>query len=450
MALVLESKIKHWESYETVKEWKISLSQNSDDLVLSTGTYNGMKTWFPRYLKSTIDEQHPNGLNPDELIAEILNADDMMKPKILKRRLQYAFNFCKKGIKSQDENSLHNNVVTGIYGNVRGFYSHNLPFKISVKTPKYRPRTVVTTDAIIPLTEITTNTEGKRIVDLERRIFKKFLERLPLRDQVIVTGLISSGMDSGDIVKVTIAMVKEQINHDRIFFSNFRSKTGETLNTFWSKEATALARQYIEEERKNANDDEPLFVCGKKQQLKVFREEYNRSYTTNDWKLLSKAAPLTPQMLARNLRGAAKKLGIPLKKGVQSPLRPKKYRKLFSDACDKAGIGENKRKIFMGKSDKSDKVYAGQARHELEIYYEMLEEYVTIYRTESKIETENRELRENATQQDQRNESRDKKMNVMQIQLLELTNKEKKKTQIVPDAEKVQKVMKFMEEQNLL
>jgi len=379
MALVIKNpnivdSISNWESYATVKIWKKSLAQNSDEMELAKGTYNGMKTWFPRFLKSTISHEHPDGLSPDELIEEAL-AD----PMIIKDRLADAFIHEKKIQRSQDENSNHSNTVIGIYGSVRGFYSHNLSNMPKIRTPKIKPRTVMTTDAITPLTEITTNLEGKKIVDIDRKIFQRYMQKLPLRDQVVVSGLLSSGMDSGDIVKVTVGMIREQAQHERIFFSNFRAKTGEILNTFWSKEATTLAREYITDERSNADDNDPLFIVSEKQQKRDFFEKYHRQYTVNDFSLLPERNALTKHRLAMKLREGAKKMKIKLKKGVQSPLRPKKYRKLFSDACDKAGIGENKRKIFMGKSDKSDKIYAGTSRHQLEIYYELVEPYVTIY-----------------------------------------------------------------------
>lgn len=358
MALVVKSAVEsvksvpaHWESYNSVKNWKKSLAQNSDSMELTNGTYWGIKTWFPRFLKSTITEECQNGLTPDELIIEA-RAD----PMIVKDRLMDAFNFCKKNQKSQNEDSQFNNTVTGIYGNVRGFYSHNLPNMPKIRTPSYRSRTVLTTDGITPLTEITTNWEGKKVVELDRKLLKKFTEKLSLRDKTILTAILSSGMDVSDITRVTVGMVKAQHEHDRIFFSNFRRKTGEILSTFWSKEATNLARQYIAETRVNAEDNEPLFV--------IFFKNVH-------------AKKVSEKEIARSFRKAAKKIQkIP--KGVQSPFRPKKYRKLFSDACDKAGIGENKRKIFMGKTDNSDKVYAGKARHELEIVYDTLEPFVTL------------------------------------------------------------------------
>ena len=52
-----------FEKYETVQIWLESLAENNDNLELTTGTFNGIKTWFPRFIRSTIDENHPCGLN---------------------------------------------------------------------------------------------------------------------------------------------------------------------------------------------------------------------------------------------------------------------------------------------------------------------------------------------------------------------------------------------------
>ena len=452
MALVVESDktldpIKDWEKYATSKKWKKSLAQNSDHMELTTGTYNGMKTWFPRFLKSTVDDEHPHGMTPDELIEEALG-----DPEAVKDRLFFAFGFCKKFIQSQDENSLHNNAVTGIYGNVRGFYSHNLPYKINVKTPSYRPRTVVTTDAITPLTKVSINAEGKKIVDIDRDIFQEFLRVLPLRDKVVETGLISSGMDTGDICKVTVGMIRDQKDHDRIFFNNFRSKTYGILNTFWSKEATTFARQYITEERESAEDSEPLLVNSVKEQRKIFYTIHGRAWQPSD--PLPAPTPLTPRNIARNFRTAARNIRIPLKKGVQSPFRPKKQRKLFSDGCDKAGIGENKRKIFMGKGDNSNTVYTGQARHELEVYYELVEPYVTIQKDLS-IEHLTEEIRAEVTQKvtadfDEKLKVRDMQIQKQSQDLEVFHTKEKESGRVTMDAKTHKTLMKILKDNNLI
>ena len=326
-----------WRDFATVKHWYKSLSQNTDEQEIAKNTKAAIEFWFPKFLKS-ID------LNPDELIEEAIS-----DPQIIKERLSDGFKWCRKNLPTND----YNNIVLAVYGVVRGFYSHNLPSMPKIRSPRIRPRTVEKTDANFPLTKIIEDSDGDRI-EIDREFLKEFFERLEFRDKVMMICMLSSSLDSGDLMRMTIADVIYQTEHERIFVCDFRSKTGEIINTFFSKEATKLLRKYMRRNRRDAEPNEPLFtVRGSKR--------------------------MNSSQLSVNLRRAAASLGVPLQKGVQSPLRPKKMRKLFSDACDKAGIGERKRKIFMGKFDKSDKVYAGKARHELEIYYKMVEPNITIY-----------------------------------------------------------------------
>ncbi len=70
------------------------------------------------------------------------------------------------------------------------------------------------------------------------------------------------------------------------------------------------------------------------------------------------------------------------------------------------------------------------------------------------IETQKNSVLEQTNEQikvtKEENEKLEKKMNNMQSQLNELASEKKDKTKIIPDDEKVQKVLKFMDEQNLL
>ena len=50
--------------YESVQNWMESLAENNDDLKLATGTINGIKTWFPRFIRSPKDEKPPQRFNP--------------------------------------------------------------------------------------------------------------------------------------------------------------------------------------------------------------------------------------------------------------------------------------------------------------------------------------------------------------------------------------------------
>ncbi|MCH7648849.1 MAG: hypothetical protein IIA83_09610, partial [Thaumarchaeota archaeon] len=129
-----------------------------------------------------------------------------------------------------------------------------------------------------------------------------------------------------------------------------------------------LTRNYARINRKDADDAEPVFIKTWKEARK---EGENR---------------LKPHIVAENFRNAVKAYNtetkdtkIPLHDKKQSPLRPKRFRKVFSDACNDAGIPTDIKRIFMGKTDNSNKVYDGKARQDLELYYERVEPNLTIY-----------------------------------------------------------------------
>lgn len=367
------SKIVTWKDFATIKKWKKSLKQDADFGELTKGTEHAIDYWMPPFLESTKSTEKPEGLNPDELIEEAL-----MDPQIIKDRLSDCFSWCKKNL----PNRSYNSIVTGVYGVDRGFYSHNMPAMPKIRTPKLLPRHVHKADTNFPLTIIVEADMGNAIItktiQLNRELFREeILSRLNLRDQAITLVSISGGMDSGDTLGLNMELLRNQEQFERIFILDYRSKTGESINTFWSKEATKKVRKYAKLERKNADNSEPIFISDLKSRKKAFMKKYGREFKNDD--ILPLGNRFTAKHYAVNLRKIAEDLGIPLIKNQQSPLRPKRWRKLFSDACDNAKIGDNKRKIFMGKADKTNKVYSGHARHELEIYYEMVEPHVTIY-----------------------------------------------------------------------
>ena len=363
-----------WEDFATVKEWKKSLKQDADFGELSSNTVIAIKYWFPTFLESTKTQQDPEGKTPDELIEEAL-----VNPKIIKQRLSDCFSWSKKNLPTRDYNS----ITLGVYGVCRGFYSHNMPAMPKIRTPKLLPRQVHKTDNNFPLTKIVEADMGNGIktktLELNRDFFKEeLLSKLSLRDQAITLISISGGMDIGDSLGLNMDLLRNQEQFERIFVNDHRSKTGEIINTFWSKEATKLVRKYARLERKNSQNSDPIFVSSIKTRRILFKQKYGREPKIDDYDSLP-VKRFNAKQYSKNLRKVADKLGVSLEKNKQSPYRPKRWRKLFSDACDNAKIGDNKRKIFMGKADRSDKVYSGQARHELEIYYEMVEPHVTIY-----------------------------------------------------------------------
>jgi len=296
------------------------------------------------FLKSVKESDEPK--NPDELIEEA-NID----PRKVKTRLHQCFVYCKNKPTID-----YNSAVIGVYGTIRGFYSHNAVTMGKIKAPNMRPRKVAATDKNYPMTkiiEIKINDKIIRKVVIDRDLFKEILSHLNFRDQVVFLCQFSSGIDDGDLLRLTVGNIRyQEAGHDRFFISDFRSKSGEIIDTFFSRESTKLLRRYYKQERDFADDDEPLFVTELAKRKTTYKRFYGRDYTPADYKLLPRGNGLSRAQFSVNVRTAIESMPITLKKGEQQPYRPKRLRKEFDDACDRAGIPLAFKKIFTGKQYK--------------------------------------------------------------------------------------------------
>ena len=325
-----------FEDFDTIKRWKRELTRRGINGGLSEHTWKSVTYWIVKLLKHS-------GKTPDELINEALKDTELAED-----RLADVFSWCKSN--GQNENSC----IIGIYGTMRGFYSHN---KIDTKnwhSPKMKPKEVDQTDANYPLFSVNQN---NRKLTLNKSLLRDFLKSLNRRDEVIALCLISSGLDIGDLIKLNLDFVRNQDNSNRLFLSNFRNKNGEWIKTFFSIESTKALRKYMREKRSHADDSEPIFVSS-------IREKRNRVDSAS---------------IATNFRIAQQRLGIHLSQSKQGPLRPKRLRKVFRTACQIAAVGDDMARVFMGQKSQSSKIYLAKSREELEIFYEMVEPFVTIY-----------------------------------------------------------------------
>lgn len=348
-----------WRNFATIKRWKSQLTLRSRNGEFPEKTWKAVETNMPRFLSAMQK-------TPDELIEEALTDNENGEIN-----LSAFFTLLKKqGID-------HNSAIVRSYGIIRGFYKHNKITTQGWHTPKMIPKAIEQTDSDLPLFSMDQKTKK---LDLNRPLFRRFLKELSARDEVIALCLISTGLDDGDLLKLTLGFVREQDpSHDRIFLSNFRSKTMEAVKVFFSKEATKRLREYVRKERADGKDSDSIFVTSLTERKKQFQRKYHRDYSNMDYELLPPAAFLRAETLATNFRHAAERIGTTLQKDKQSPLRPKRLRKVFKDACQAGRIGDDMANIFMGKADRSNKVYLGKSREELEIYYEMLEPFVTVF-----------------------------------------------------------------------
>ena len=105
----LIEKIPDWTEFASAKRWKKQLTKISHTGELSKSTWRKSKYWMPFLLQSS-------KLNPDELIEEALTNNEDGEDRLLE-----CFNYVKKILTGNSFNSLHN----GVYGTLRGFYSHD-------------------------------------------------------------------------------------------------------------------------------------------------------------------------------------------------------------------------------------------------------------------------------------------------------------------------------------
>jgi len=372
---------KEIEQFATIKHLKKQLTRKAKRQRLSKATWKTYRYWLNKFIPYTRK-------TPDLLIEEA-----QRDPEETENLLIDFKNWCI-------DNGLDENVaINGTHGPVRGFFRHNNVNTINWKTPLKTERKVGRTDDNYPLF-VRSEKNGKKKLVLNRSLLQEFQSKLNYRDQMILDCLISTGLDDGDLLKLNVDFVTSQ-NQPRLYLNNHRQKTLEGIHVFFSLVASKKLREYVRKERVDSQPDEPLFITTLSERKKAFRRQYGREYKNQDLDLLPKGNRLTPEGLAINFRRGADQFGIPLVKGQQSPLRPKRLRKVFETACTHAGVDPNIRDIFMGHKGSQSKTYEGKSREELEFYYELVEPKITIQIEESdEIEAVREELAKKVEEKD--------------------------------------------------
>lgn len=256
------------------------------------------------------------------------------------------------------------------YGFLRGFFANlDVYFerKWKKRIPKHkRMKEALKNDKVYTFFDVD---EKTRTIHFNREFMQQFLANLKLRDQTIILALLSSSQDSGDLFKLNIGDVKNQKN-GRIFWEGNRQKTGVLFRAFLSKQATRFIRKYIEQERKDARDNEPLFIST------GFIREKQKDGTI---KTSTVEKRMVQGSLSANCREAARKMGIKWENGEMSPLRPRRMRHLFRTACDIAGIDEIYKNAFMGHKNSQGQDYSELSRAVLELAYLRVEPFVSVF-----------------------------------------------------------------------
>jgi len=363
--LSIQTQQVNWQDYATVKRWKTRLAINSFTQELSPSTWRCACAWMPQFMKFTKK-------SPDELIAEAKIDSDIGEEMVSK-----FFVHLKKTLSN-------NSAKNGAHGYMRGFYKHNKINTQNWHNPKSTVSYVKKIDAQYPMFVLNETTQK---FDLNRTFLRSFLRELSIRDETFALCLISTGQDSGDILKLNVGFVRNQDSKfERLYLNDNRGKTAEELKVFFSREATKKIREYVRKERSDAADNEPLFITSNIERRRIFALEHKRQFREGD--ILPKGTRLLPKILSVSFRLIEQKLGIKMEKGQQSPLRPKRLRHVFRSACSYAGIEDDMVRVFLGQVGQSSKAHLGKSREELEFFYKLVEPKITIYNDEPVEEIE--------------------------------------------------------------
>ena len=362
-------KREYLEKYPTVKKWFESVKRTGRKRTLTAGAKRKRLQFMEDYL--TFIHSKDAGLTPDDLIQEA-KAD----LKVAIDRLDDYFNWLR-GEQVEDykprATKIEWNSACTERGFIRGFYSHNdIAFPKSFREPKReRWSKASKRDEKAPIYGFNPETEE---ITYNNELLQHFASNLNFRDQSVMLGLLSTGADASDVLALNVGFVKGPkgniTEEKRILWKGLRLKDKQPFKVFWSKEATSFLKQYVEQERANVGDDEPLFVIS----------EYE--YTEESGKAVKVGGRMTVQALEHNFRAVAKKMGY-TSKGKTNPFRPKRFRHLFRTACGNARIDQGYTMAMMGHASTISAVYLEKAKGLFLREYVRAEPYLTVFGAET-------------------------------------------------------------------
>ena len=342
--------------FESVQNWIDSL----DQMAKIRGKKGLSKTAKAMRLGRMWEYTNKGELNPDELLAEAKEDID----KAGKRLSEY---FEEKRSKWS-----HNSAITSLCY-LRGFYTHNdLTFPKKWGVPKKEVSKVSERDGKDSFYKY--NSKSKEI-EFKNENMQHFVQNLSFRDQTIALCLLSTGADATDLLNLNVSFVKDGrgkiVDDKRLFWNGNRAKTREPFKTFFSEEATQFLKRYVEQNRANAKNDEPLFVGQTREYVFKKGERKGEKIVVDE--------RLTAHSLSMNFRASAKNMGYAKEKNVASPFRPKRFRHLFRTACAIAQIDGGYVMAMMGHASNVSASYLEQDSSIFEKMFVKVEPLLTVF-----------------------------------------------------------------------
>ena len=341
--------------FESVQNWLNSLNQIAKNQGKTLS-----KTAKAMRLGRMLEYTNNGELNPDEFLVEA--KEDMDKAG---ERLSKYFEEKQKKVS-------FNSAITSLCY-LRGFYTHNnLTFPKKWGVPKKKVSDVSKRDGKDSFFEYNTKNDE---VEFKNSNMQHFIQNLNFRDQTITLCLLSSGADATDLLNLKVGFVRDGrgkiVDKKRFFWNGNRAKTSQPFKTFFSEEATKFLKRYVEQERAEAKNDEPLFV-GQSREYSFKRGKRKGEKVVVDERL-------TAQSLSSNFRDSAQKMGYAKEKNLSSPFRPKRFRHLFRTACAIAQIDSGFTMAFMGHASSVSDSYLEQDASIFEKMYVKIEPFLTVF-----------------------------------------------------------------------
>lgn len=357
---------------------------------LSKNTVSGYSSALKRYLEFLNSRE--DQWTPDSLIEDCWQDDRGLRvadPKgVMEAQLKIVRFFqwlqgeevdgypvCPKTVRASTARQI-------AYSSIKGFYTNNgVLFPKTFSTPAVEEGLAIENDESVPFFTLD---EKERELYFDRSTMKHFLSNLKLRDQAIALSLLSTSQDTGDLLRLTVGWARNQKDRSRFYWEGKRRKTHVPFKVFFSKEATDFVKKYLEQERKDTEDDEPLFA------MVHYQETDEIDPKTRKNKVIKTFERLPPRQISRIFRQTAEKMGIKNGDRSQNPLRPKRLRHVFRAACTYSGVTEEGYiHVFMGhKSDISNR-YLRKPVGVLELEYMKVESFLTVYEVaDSEIQKE--------------------------------------------------------------
>jgi len=319
-------------------------------------------------------------VNSKEGLAKTISIDDLVTEAkedvtITQERMDQFYDWLQnekvEGYPLRGKAMRQSSANTRAYGYLRGFFVNigiGFDKKWKRRIPKVeRPKQALKKDKVYTFYDVD---EKTMTIRFNREMMQQFLVNLKLRDVAITLALLSSSQDSGDLFKLNVGDIREQSDKSRIFWEDNRGKTNVLFRTFLSKEATKFIRKYLEQERRHAEDENPLFVYSRYEKKKQPNGKLKRVKVEKS---------MTSTNLSSIYRDAARKMGIKWENGEHNPLRPKRMRHLFRTACDTVGVSELYINAFMGHSNHQGQDYSELSKAKLELEYLRVEPFLTVY-----------------------------------------------------------------------